>query len=165
MHGSNALQRQVVVHHGEHALFHFAAVPGVQDHLLVAGNVKCNTGFGIDAQFFVVIYFGLGSSVHYEIRFKVCLFLFRGSNEHVFYKVRLPGHFHNKAYRHAGILVGAAERVHDKQPLAAQLLHRQILNLRPHIFAHDMVVIRIFRRSPPHRIFGIFVHDNVFVFG
>ena len=163
VHGSNALQRQVVVHHGEHAFFHLAAVPGVQDHLFVAGNVKCNTGFRIDAQFLVVLHFCFGRSVHYKIRFEIFLFLFRRGNKHILNKVRLPGHFHNETHRHAGILVGAAERVHHKQPLAAELLHGQRFHLCPYLFTHDMVIIRVFGRRPPHRIFGIFIHDDVLV--
>ena len=39
VHGSHALQRQEVVHHGEHTLLHLAAVPGVDDDLLLAGDV------------------------------------------------------------------------------------------------------------------------------
>ena len=40
VHGSDAFQRQVVVHHGEHTLLHLTAIPGVNDNLLTAGNVE-----------------------------------------------------------------------------------------------------------------------------
>ena len=36
VHGSDALQRQIVVHHGEHTFFHFSAVPCIDDNLLTA---------------------------------------------------------------------------------------------------------------------------------
>ena len=40
VHRSHALQRKPVVHVGEHALLHLAAVPGVDDNLLMAGDVR-----------------------------------------------------------------------------------------------------------------------------
>ena len=40
VHGSDALQRQVVVHHGEHTLLHLSAVPCVQDDLLAACDIE-----------------------------------------------------------------------------------------------------------------------------
>ena len=79
--------------------------------------------------------------------------------------MRLPGYFHNEADGHAGVPVGAAESVHHKQPLTAQLLHSQVFHLCPDVFAHDMVIVGILGCCPPNRVFRIFIHDNVFVLG
>ena len=54
VHGSHALQRQEVVHHGEHTLLHLAAVPGVDDDLLLAGDVEQHSSLGVQAQLLVV---------------------------------------------------------------------------------------------------------------
>ena len=40
VHGSDALQRQIVVHHGEHTFLHLSAVPCINDNLLTACNVE-----------------------------------------------------------------------------------------------------------------------------
>ena len=165
VHGSNALQGKVVVHHGEHALLHFAAVPGVQDHLFMAGNVKGDAGFRIQPQLLVVFYRSLGRFVNYEVRLKVLQFFFRRRNEHILYKVGLPCHFHNEADGHAGSLVGAAESVYHKQPFTAEMFYSQFLYSLPGFLAHTVVVVRIFIRSPPDSIFGIFIFHNVFVLG
>jgi hypothetical protein len=58
VHGGDALERVVVVHHGEHTLLHFAAVPCVDDNLLAAGDVEHNGGFGVEAEFLVVLNLG-----------------------------------------------------------------------------------------------------------
>ena len=47
VHRSNTLKRKVIVHHGEHTLLHFSAVPCVDDYLLTAGNVECYTCFRV----------------------------------------------------------------------------------------------------------------------
>ena len=49
VHGSDALQRQVVVHHGEHTLLHLSAVPCVNDNLLTACDVECYTCLRVKA--------------------------------------------------------------------------------------------------------------------
>jgi hypothetical protein len=67
VHGSHAVQGQVVVHHGEHALLHLAAVPGVQDDLLLGGEVEDNSGLGVQAQLLVVLDLGLGGVVNNEV--------------------------------------------------------------------------------------------------
>ena len=36
VHRSDALERQIVVHHGEHTFFHLSAIPCIQDNLLTA---------------------------------------------------------------------------------------------------------------------------------
>ena len=75
----------------------------------------------------------------------------------------LPGNFHDEAYSHAGILVGAAERINDEQSLARQFLDGQFLQLFPVLLGQFVVVVRIFRCIPPYGILGILVHDNVLV--
>ena len=71
MHGSDALKWQIVVHHGEHTLLHLAAVPGVDDDLLLAGDVEQHSSLGVQAQLLVVLDLSLGSVVNNEIRLEV----------------------------------------------------------------------------------------------
>jgi hypothetical protein len=72
VHGGDALERQIVVHHGEHALLHLAAVPGIQDDLLAAGRMlKATAGLGVQAQLLVVLDLGLGGGVDDEVRLEV----------------------------------------------------------------------------------------------
>ena len=67
----------------------------------------------------------LGAVEHYKVRFEVLEFFLAGANEHVFDKVRLPGHFRNKADFQASGRVGTAVEIVDKQPFAAELLGNQ----------------------------------------
>ena len=55
VHSSNALQRQEVVHHGEHTLLHLAAVPGVDDDLLLGSNVEDNGSLRVQTEFLPVL--------------------------------------------------------------------------------------------------------------
>ena len=66
---------------------------------------------------------------------------------------------------HAGILVGAAERVDDEQALVAQLLDSQILNGLPGLLGHGVVVVLIGLGGPPHGVLGVIVDDDILVFG
>ena len=50
VHGCDALQREVVVHHGEHTLLHLAAVPGVEDNLLLAAYVEGDAGVAAESE-------------------------------------------------------------------------------------------------------------------
>ena len=165
VHGSNTLKRQIVVHHREHTLLHFSAVPGVYDNLFAAGDIEHNGGFGIETEFLVIFHFSLGSIVDYEIGLEVFEFFFGGFNEHVGYEMSLPCYFHNETDSHAGIFVCAAECVYDKQTLIGKLFLCDILNCRPCFLRCGMVVVFIFVRSPPHCILGIFVHNDELVFG
>ena len=122
VHGGNALQRQVVVHHGEHALLHLAAVPGVDDDLLTGGDVEGDAGLGVQAQLLVVLDLGLGGVVDDEVGLEVLQLLLGRADEHVLDEVCLPCDLHDEADGHAGVVVGAAEGVHDVQLLVGQLL-------------------------------------------
>jgi len=53
----------------------------------------------------------LGGIQYHKIRFKILEFIFCGTDEHVLYKMRLPGHFHDEPDFHAGILVGSYKTI------------------------------------------------------
>ena len=163
VHGSDALQRQVVVHHGEHTLLHLAAVPGVDDNLLTGADVEGHAGFGVQAQLLVVLNLGLGSVVDDEVGLEVLQLLLGGTDEHIGDKVSLPCHFHNEADSHAGVGVGAAEGIHNVQLLAAQLPDGQILDGLPDLLGHGVVVVLVLVGSPPNGVLGVLVHDDVLV--
>ena len=114
VHGSYPLQRQVVVHQGEYAFFHFSPVPCSADYLHFFGQVKNGESFGIQSQFFVLSAgAGFGSVKGYKIGFAVIFeFFFGGTDKHILYEVSLPGYFHDKTdFKTAGF-VGAAESVY-----------------------------------------------------
>ena len=79
--------------------------------------------------------------------------------------MRLPRHFHDEADGHAGILVRAAEGIHDEEPLVRELLHRDILQHLPVLLGERVVVVFVLIRSPPHRVFGVLVHNDVLILG
>ena len=165
VHGSNALQRQEVVHHGEHALLHLAAVPGVDDDLLLAGDVEHNSSLGVQAQLLVVLDLGLGSVVNNEIRLKVLQLLSGGLDEHVGDEVCLPGHFHDETDSHAGVLVCAAESIHNVQALVGQLLLCNLLHGSPGFLRSGVVVVLVLVAGPPNGVLGVLVHHDELVLG
>jgi len=165
VHGGHALQRQEVVHHGEHALLHLAAVPGVDDDLLLAGDVEGNAGLAVQAQLLVVLNLGLGGVVNNEVRLKISQLLSGGLDKHVGDKVCLPGHLHDETDSHAGVLVGAAEGIDDEQALVAQLLLGDVLHGRPGLLGHGVVVVLVLVAGPPNGVLGVLVHDDVLVLG
>ena len=165
MHGSNALQRQEVVHHGEHTLLHLAAVPGVDDDLLLAGDVEQHSSLGVQAQLLVVLDLSLGSVVNNEIRLEVLQLLSGGTDEHIGNEVCLPGHFHDETHCHAGILVGAAESIHDVQALVGQLLLSDLLDSLPSLLGSGVVVVLVLIAGPPHGVLGVLVHHDELVLG
>ena len=165
VHGSNALQRQEVVHHGEHTLLHLAAVPGVDDHLHLLGEVEDNGRLRVQTQLLVVLHLGLRSVEHHEVGLAVILqLLVRRTDEHVLHEVSLPGHLHDEADLQTGVLVGSAERVHDEELLVRQLFDSDLFQLLPGLLRHRFVVVLVFGRGPPNSIFGGFVHDEELVF-
>ena len=165
MHGSDALQRQIVVHHGEHALLHLAAVPGVDDAGLPAGDVEHGRRLGVQAQLLVVGDLALGGVVHHEVRLEIGQFLLGGPDEHILHEVGLPGHLHDEAHGHAGIVVGAAEAVHHIELLAGQLLQGDLLHGLPGLHRGGVVVVFVLRAGPPHGILGVLVHNDELVVG
>src|SRR5699024_7692788 len=54
VHGSDALQRQIVVHHGEQTFLHLSAVPCVYDYLLAACDIEHYCCLRVQSQLFVV---------------------------------------------------------------------------------------------------------------
>ena len=165
MHRGNALERQEVVHHGEHALLHLAAVPGVQDNLLTGSDVEDDRGLGVEAQFLIVFHLGLGSVVNHEVRLEVFQFLGGGLDEHVGDEVCLPGHFHDETDGHAGVLVGTAESIHHEEALVGQLVHSQLLAGIPGFLGSGLVVVLILVRGPPDGVLGVLVHDDELILG
>ena len=165
VHGGDTLEGQIVVHHGEETLLHFAAVPGVDDDLLAAGEVEYYRGLGIKPQLLVVLYLCLGGVVNYEIRLKVLQLLFGGPDKHILYKVGLPGNFYDEADRHAGVLVGAAEGVHYEQALIREFFSCDILDGIPGLDGGGVVIVLILIGSPPDGILGGIVNDDKLVLG
>ena len=165
VHRSHALERQVVVHHREHALLHLAAVPGVQDDLLAVGEVEDDGRLRVEAQLLVVLDLRLGGVEGDKVGLEV-LELFRsGLDEHVLNEVRLPGHFHDEADGHAGVLVGAAEHVHHIQLLVGKLFDGQLLAGSPGFLAGGLVVVLVLGGGPPHGVLGGLVHNDELVLG
>ena len=122
VHGSNAFQRQQVVHHGEHTFLHFAAVPGAANQLDTLSQVESHEVFRVQTLLFP-LWVGALSAVHHdEIRFKINQLFVAWADEHVFDEMRLPGNFGNEAHGKTGIGVSAAECINDKQALAGKLL-------------------------------------------
>ena len=76
----------------------------------------------------------------------------------------LPGDLHDEADGHAGILVRAAEGIHDEQALVGELLLGDILERRPRFLRGGMVVVLVFVGGPPHGVLGHVVHDDELVF-
>ena len=163
VHRGDALERQIVVHHGEHALLHLAAVPGVDDDLLTGGDVEGHAGLGVEAQLLVVLDLGLRGVVDDEVRLEVCKLLRSRADEHVGDEVRLPCNFHDEADGHAGVLVRAAEGIDHEQALVAQLLDGDFLDGLPGFLAHGVVVVLIRLGSPPHGVLGVVVNDDILV--
>ncbi len=168
-HGGDALQREVVVHHGEHTLLHLTTVPGVQDNLLAGSDVESDAGFAAETQLLVVLYLCLGGAVHDEIGFLVEFLLVLRTDEHVGYEVGLPGNLHDEADLHAGVGVRTAETVHHEEALSAELLLGEFLYLFPGLLGHLVVVVGITLGGPPDfaglAFLGGLVIDNVLVFG
>ena len=117
VHGSNALQRQVVVHHGEHTLLHLSAVPCVNNNLLAAGDIKCYTSLGVQTQLLVVLNLSLGCVVNYEIGLEVLQLFLGGFDEHVGYEMSLPSYLNDETDSHTGIFVCTAECINYEKSL------------------------------------------------
>ena len=77
----------------------------------------------------------------------------------------LPGHLHDEADSHAGVLVGTAEGIDNEQALVAQLLLGDVLHGRPGLLGHGVVVVLVLVAGPPNGVLGVLVHDDVLVLG
>ena len=166
VHRSDTLERQQVVHVGEHALLHLAAVPRIDDDLHLLGEVEDDGRFGVQTEFLVILHLGFRSVEHHEIGLAVLLQLgIRRTDEHVLHEVGLPCDLHDEADLQTGVLVGAAEGVHDIEFFARKLLRGDLFQFFPRSFRNGLVVVLIFVRSPPDRIFGRLVHHEELVLG
>ena len=126
VHRSDALQREVVVHHGEHTFFHLAAVPCVHNKLLTSCDVEDNSCLGIQSQFFIVVNLCFGCIVNNEVRFEVFQFFCRRFNEHVFYEMCLPCYFHDETDGHAGIFVCPTESIYNVKFLIGKFFYGNV---------------------------------------
>ena len=168
MHCGDALEREVVVHHGEHTFLHFAAIPCVEDDLLAGSNVEGDAGFAAETELGEVLNFGLGCAENYEVGLLVEFLLVLRTDEHIGNEVGLPCNLHDEANLHTGVGVGAAEAVDYEEPLAAELLLGELLDALPCLFAHLVVVVGVTFGGPPDFagsafLCGFVVYD-VFVF-
>ena len=165
MHGSHALERKQVVHVREHAFFHLAAVPRVEDNLYFFRQVENYCGFRVESKFLVVFYFCLGSVHDHEIGFAVVLeFLFGRTDEHVLNEMSLPCHFADEADFQTGIFVGSAESVYNIEVLVGEFFYSQVFYHLPCILGNGFVVVFVKVRSPPDSVFGGIVHNEEFIF-
>ena len=142
-----------------------AAVPGVDDDLLLAGDVEHNSSLRVQTQLLVVLDLGLGCVVNNEIRLKVSQLLSGGLDEHVGHEVCLPGHFHDETNGHAGVLVGTAEGIDHVQALVGQLLLCDLLDGIPGFLRSGVVVVLVCVAGPPHGVLGVLVHDDELILG
>ena len=165
VHGSDTLQRQEVVHHGEHTLLHFSAVPCIHNNLLTAGNIESYTSLGIQPQLLVILNLSLGCVVNYEIRLEVLQLFLGGFDKHVGYEMSLPSYLNDKTDSHAGVLVSAAECIYNEQSLVGQLLLSDILYSSPCFLRHTMVVVLVLIGSPPYSVLGVLIFNDELIFG
>ena len=166
VHGGHILQGQVVVHHREHALFHFAAVPGAGDDLHFLGHVEDREDLGVEAVRLPVGIAGLGAVEDHEVGLTVVgQFFLGGPDKHVLDEVSLPGHLHYEAHLQAAVLVGTAKSVHHEQAFRGQLVRNQFLEYLPVFRGNRLVVIGGFRTVPPDMLATDVVQDNKLVLG
>ena len=146
-------------------LLHLAAVPGVDDDLLLAGDVEHDSSLRVQAQLLVVLDFCLGSVVDHEIGLEVLQLLSSGLDEHVGDEVCLPGHFHDETDGHAGVLVGTAESIHHIQALVGELFLGNLFHSSPCFLRSGVVIVLILVAGPPHGVLGVLVHDDELILG
>ena len=163
VHGSDALQRQIVVHHWEHTLLHLTAIPCVDDYLLAACGVEGYASLWVKTQLLVVSNNSLWSVVNNEVWLEGLKLLSSRTDEHVCYKVSLPSYLNDEAYSHTGVLVGTAETIYYIEVLVWKLVLCNLLNLCPNLLRHWVVVVLIFIRCPPYSVLWVLVHYDVLV--
>ena len=166
VHGGDAAERVEVVHDGEHALLHFAAVPRVDDYLFLGCEVEHNGGFRVETEFLVVFNLCLRGVEYHEVGFsEIGKFLHRGTDKHVGHEMSLPSYFHDEAHFEAGCCVGAAEGIHHVELLVGEFGGGELLELCPGGFAHGLVVVLVFFGSPPNGVLAHAVHHKELVLG
>ena len=165
VHGRDAAQWQQVVHDREHPFLHLAAVPGTADQLDTLGQVEGDKVFGVQALLFPLRVSAF-RTVHYdEVRREVLQLFVGWTNKHVLHEMRLPGYFGNETYGETGVGVSAAESVYDKQTLARKLMGDEPFQMLPGFRRERFVVVLPFAFvSPPQRIAGGFVSDDILIF-
>ena len=165
VHGGNTAQRQQVVHDREHPFLHLAAVPGTANQLDTLGQVEGNKVFGVQTLLFP-LWIRAFRTVHHDEIWGEVLQLFVGrTNKHVFHEMRLPGHFGNETHGKSGVGVSAAESVDNEQALAGELVSDEPFQMLPGLRGERFVVVLPFALiSPPQRIAGGFVSDDILIF-
>ena len=166
VHRRHALERQQVVHIREHALLHLAAVPGVDDHLHLLGQVEDDGRLRVKSQLLVIFDLGFRRVQHDEVGLAVSRQLLgRRADEHIGHEMSLPCHFHDETDLQATVLVSAAERVDDEQTLVRKLLVGDFLQHFPALLRQRLVVVLVLVGRPPDRVLGRIVHHEELVFG
>ena len=164
VHGSDAFQRQIVVHHGEHTFLHLSAVPCVDDNLLTACDVEYYCCLRVQTQLFVILNFCFGCVVYNEIRLEVLKLFCCRFDEHVSYEMCLPSYLNDEADSHTGIFICTAECIYNEQSFVGELFFCDLFYCCPCFLGCRMVIVFVLIRSPPYSIFRILVHNDVFVF-
>ena len=165
VHSCDAAEGKIVVHHREHTLLHFAAVPSVEDHLFLGGDVEGNASFGVQTEFLVVFNLRLRSVVNHEVGFEVFELFSRGLDEHIGHEVSLPSNFHDEANSETRVLVGAAESIDNEETLVREFLLGKILHNSPSRFRHGVVVVLVTFGGPPNGVLGVLVHNDELILG
>ena len=160
MHRSDALQRQVVVHHGEHTLLHLSTVPCVNDYLLMACDVEYYSCLRIEAQLLIVLNLSLRSIIYYEVRLEVRLLFCCWTDEHILNEMCLPSYFHDETNCHTCVCICSAETIDDIQLLVRKLLLSNILNCLPSLLRCSMVIVLILVTCPPYSVLRIIIHND-----
>ena len=163
MHRSDALQREVVVHHREHTLLHLTTVPCVDDNLLAACCVECYTSLRVETELLVVSNLCLRSVVYNKVRLELLELLCCRTDEHVCYEVSLPSNLNDETNSHTCILVSTAETVYYIEVLVAELFLSDSLNLVPNFLRHRVVIVLVLLCCPPYSVLRVLVHHDVLV--
>ena len=152
VHGGDALEGEVVVHHREHTLLHLAAIPRIDDDLLTTREVKHHRRLRVESEITEVHNTRLCGVVDDKVRLEVLKFFCRRTNEHIRDEVCLPGNLYDKTHGHTRILVGTAECIDNEETLVAELTDRDLAHGVPCLLGRAMVIIWIFLGCPPDRI-------------
>ena len=164
MHRGDAAQGVVVVHDREHTFLHLAAIPGVDDELHALGQVECNAGLGVDAEFFPVLDFGFRGIEHDEVGLEVIEFFLGRTDEHVGDEVCLPCYFHDEADGQTGVDVRAAEGIDNIEGLVGKFFVGDGFQSVPGGGSDGLVVVLVAFGCPPDCVGAGIVFDKEFIF-